>query len=767
MNGHGSSLSKHWSRRKFLKMTSGTALTAGMMNVPGLLRADDIKSKYSGNVTMTPSVCEMCTSACPIEARVQDGKGEFIRGNPLDKGRGGKVCARGGAGFNQLYDPQRLVRPIIRVGERGEGKWREVSWDEAYTFIAQKLEDIKQKYSAQSVAFTCRSGWTKNWFHHLAQAYGSNNLFGHEATCPLAYEMAGVDVFGSVPSRDYSKSKYIINMGHNILEGIVISYARQYLEAISNGAKVVCLEPRLSITAAKASEWHKIKPGQDLAFVLGFMNTLIFENLYDKDFVEKYCEGFEELKASVSAYTPEAMAKDCDIDAETIKRLAREFAKAAPKAIFDYGHRCGYTLQELELRRAMMMINALVGNIEKDGGMYLNKSASLYNSIIGEPKAPTLKKPASPPYPKPAFPRIDKIGEEGCEYYLAGKGAGIGTLVAPSALGELPDQPYKIRGWFIARNNPVMTQINTQKVIDAMKAMELVVVVDIQISDTAWFADVVLPDTTYLERDEEFTAGGGKNPTYSVGRQKVVEPVGESKPCWLIAKELGEKMGLGAYFPYKDIEDYRMQQVGDNIELIVDLKKKGQTSFGVPLMMREKNSVRAFVEKYPTAKDKVNSEGLMDLPKKIRLFSKGLEEVSKTGGLVYKPDTIKADDELYYINGKIAVRTNGHNGNNEWLNHLIGDAHIWIHPHTAEKMKLKNGDKIEIYNRYSTQRGKVLVTQGVREDTLFSYFGFGTISKALKRACGKGVNSNFLMPPQLGQNTGMGLNVVGVKVRKV
>lgn len=756
-------------RRSFLKLSSAAAAVVGLSTIPGTLGAlEESQKQLKGNAKYTPSICEMCTSSCTIEAKVEDGKGVFIKGNPADKSRGGKVCARGSAGFNQLYDPQRLVKPIMRVGERGEGKWKVVSWDEAYTFIATKLDEIKQKHGAHTVAFTARSGWTKTWFHHLAQAYGSHNLFGHEATCPLAYGMAGKDIFGVGANRDFAKAKYIINMGHNVFEGIVISYARQYMDALANGAKLVTLEPRLSVMAAKSTEWHPIKPGHDLPFVLAFMHTLIHENLYDKKFVEKYCEGFEELKASIAEYTPEKMATECDIPADTIKRLAREFAKAAPKAIFDFGHRVTFTPQELELRRAMMMINVLVGAVEKDGGYYLSKGADYYNQFIGDedPKAFKLKKPKTPAYPKVEVPRIDRIGEKDSEFFLASKGEGIVTLIPQATLTELPGVGYKLHGWFIARNNPVMTQSNMENVIKAIKAMDLVVVVDIQVSDTAWFADIVLPDTTYLERDEEFTASGSKNPSYGVGRQKVVEPIGESRAPWRIAKELGEKMGLGAYFPYKDIEDYRLQQVGDNVDLLAKLKATGSSSFGVPLMLQEKKSVAEFVKKFPSAASKVNAEGTIDFPQKIQLFSKKLEEVSQKGGLSYAPYKYKESDELYLINGKSAVRSNSHNGNNAWLNNLLDDAAVWIHPKTAERLGIKNGDKIDVYNTYSTQKGKALVTKGVREDTLFAYFGFGHISKELKRAYGKGVNSNALYSPLVSPNSGMNLHVVGVKVKK-
>jgi thiosulfate reductase/polysulfide reductase chain A len=757
------------SRRSFLKLSSGAAAAVGLSSIPGTLGALSADQKaYHGSTKFVPSVCEMCTSACTIEARVENGKGAFIRGNPNDKGRGGKVCARGSSGFNQLYDPKRLVKPIMRTGERGEGKWKEVSWDEAYTFIAKKLDEIKQKYGAHTVAWTARSGWNKVWFHHLGRAYGSPNTFGHEATCPLSYHMARTDVYGNGVGRDFANAKYIINMGHNVFEGIVISYARQYMKALQNGAKLVSLEPRLSVMASKADEWHAIKPGHDLAFVLAFLHTLINENLYDKKFVEKYCEGFEELKASVASYTPEKMASECDIPAKTIRRLAREFAAAAPHCIFDYGHRVTFTPQEIELRRAMIMANALVGAVETKGGYYYGKKAKFYNSLTGEndPKAPTLKKPKTPSYPPVNVPRIDRIGEDDCEFYLAKTSQGIGTLVPKAVLGNLPGVPYNIHGWFIVRNNPVMTQANTDTVIAALKKLDLVVAVDIQVSDTAWYADVVLPDTTYLERDQEITAGGGKNPSYSIGRQKVVEPIGDSKPGWLIAKELAEKMNLGHYFPWKDIEDYRLQQVGNNIDLLAELKLKGVKSFGVPLYMRDKKSVAAFVKKFPGAADKVNEDGLMDLPKKIKLFSPKLEKVAKRGGLSYKPFKFKEADELYFINGKCAVRTNGAGGNNVWLNNLADETAAWIHPNTAKRLGIKDGDEIEVYNENSSQRGKALVTKGVREDTIFAYFGFGHISKDL-RYHGKGINSNSLYPSFTSPVSGMDLHVFGVKVRKV
>ena len=270
-------------RRSFLKLSSTAAAAAGMSSVPGLLGALEPEQKaLVGSAKFTASVCEMCSTRCPIEARVENKEGVFIRGNPKSKGTGGRVCARGGSGFNQLYDPQRIVKPLMRVGERGEGKWKEVSWDEAYTFIAQKLGEIKEKYGAHTVAFSAKGGWETDYLCNFAGGYGSPNTFDHGTTCPLAYGVALETVFGtSGVSRDFGKCKYMINLGHNVYEGIVISYARAISEAVEAGCKLISLDPRYSVLSSKATEWHPVRPGSDVAFILALINVLITENLYD------------------------------------------------------------------------------------------------------------------------------------------------------------------------------------------------------------------------------------------------------------------------------------------------------------------------------------------------------------------------------------------------------------------------------------------------------------------------------------------------------
>ena len=205
-----------------------------------------------------------------------------------------------------------------------------------------------------------------------------------------------------------------------------------------------------------------------------------------------------------------------------------------------------------------------------------------------------------------------------------------------------------------------------------------------------------------------------------------------------------------------------------------ELKKNGLASVGVPLLLRDKKSVAEFVAKYPAAAALVTEEGYIDAPffelktpsKKIQLFDEKLERIAGRGSISFKPVKMKEDDELFFIQGKTALHTNGHTGNIPWLNNAMPTNAVWIHTETAGKLKIKNGDKIELSNKYGKQIGEALLTEGIRKDTVFAYFGFGHVSKGLKRAYGKGVNSGVLLPHFTSPVTGMNLHTSGVKVRK-
>lgn len=754
-------------RRTFIK--GAGAGTAGCMlaTLPGSIAALG-KTSISGSEQSIASICEMCSTRCPISARVVDGKNVSILGNKQAKSFGGAVCARGGAGHSQLYDKQRIVKPLKRVGERGEGNWQEIEWDEAYATIAENLNRIKAQHGAQSVAFSSKSGSLSGHLFHLAKAFGSPNTFTHASTCPAGYVVAAKAMFGGKIKRDLGNSKYIINFGHNLYEGINMSETRGMMNAqMEKGAKLVVFEPRFSIVADKADEWYAIKPGTDVAVALAICHVLINDDLYDREFVARYVEGFAEFAKEVKAYTPEWAESVSDVPAEDIRRISHEYAAAAPHAVVDFGHRASFTTEEFEMRRALYAANVLIGNIERKGGLYFGKKASKYNKFAGEKVAPTLAKPGVDNMPKIDAKRIDMVDEQ---YSLLWSSGGVYQSILDATLSA---QPYQLHAWVMSRTNPMQTMTDRARIVETMKKLDFVVACDIYISESAAYADIFLPESTYLERDEEIVDKSGKSPAYYV-RQQVVDVIGDTKPSWQIWKELADSLALGEYFPWQNMDTLRLFQVDKDTRLLADIKQQGWLSYGKPLMLRETSMVKDFVAQYPNAiepdADETYASRLsFKTPSgKIELSSKKVEGFAPGRGVIkYREVALKKADELFFIQGKVAVHTNAATQNVPMLANLMSDNAVWIHPVTAGLFNISSGDKIRIYNATGSEEGHALVTPGIRPDTVFAYMGCGSKNKELARATGKGVHCGNLLPHVTSPVTGMNLHTTGVKIAKL
>ena len=760
------------SRRTFLKLSGATAVTVAMANNLGknvLFAADETKNE---EVKKVRTFCEMCSTRCPMEVRVKAGKVDFAAGNPDWSSTGGTICARGASAGSQTYDEQRVKTPLIRQGERGENKWKEVSWDEAYDYIAKKMTEIKEKYGPETMAFACRGGIHKKYMDTFANAYGSPNTFTHESTCPFARTVALDITFGTNVSVDYGNVKYLITLGRNYFEAINVAQARGVMNALKKGAKMISIDPRFSVTSAKAAEWYSIKPGTDLAFILALTHIIIRDHLYDKDFVDTFTVGFDAIQASVATTTPEWAEKETGISAKDIERIAKEFTAAKPQAVLDWGWRTGTTTEEIEFRRAAINVNLLIGNCEVPGGIFFSKSAAMINKLVGSEVVPTIQSPKLPKFPK-MKQRVDGAGVKGDPHYFVPKGDGVVHYI-PEAI--LTEKPYPIKGWFVYRNNPMISQSNTNRVREALMKLDLLVVSDIYRTETADLADVILPESTFLERDEGFNDATGGAPKYTL-RQKTIEPLYETKPNWQIFKELGEKMGFGAYFPWENMEDMRLIQMGGRKDLVEKAKEKGFLEFDVPaLYLRDPKSVAAFVKKFPSAAAKVNEKGIIPSPmlnlktpsKKMEMASVEVEELFPGREVPkYRAVKLKEEDQLQFIQGKVAVHTNAHTHNVPWLNELMPENRLWINPETAAKRGLSHGDKVEIISEFDKQPATILVSKGIRPDCAFTYFGFGRNAPEMKRAYKKGINSNIMLPTSFAPVCAMSLHTIGIEIKKI
>jgi len=759
-------------RRKFLKVCSGTvSAIAGASFLPGTLGALE-QFAVIGSEEFVGSICDMCSSGCQIEGKVVGGKNVFIQGNRHSERMGGSVCARGASGHSQLYDKQRLVTPLIRVGERGENKWREATWDEALDLVARNLNKIKEESGPASVVFTSKMGDRHAHMTTFAKAYGSPNIFSHMSTCPITYATAITHVFGAFLKRDYEHSKYILNFGHNLFEGIDVALTKKLAKAVaSDQCKFVVLDPRFSVIAAKADEWHPVKPGTDLAFILSLIHVWLRDGTYDKEFVEKYSVGIEKLIESTKDATPQWQESFTGIKASAVERIAKEIYQASPHCLIDWGHRGTTSLAEYPKVKAVIIANILMGSIERKGGGYFPKKAQVVNGLAGEQVAPVVTIPDAHIEASPE-PRIDGAGEAGENKFISRFHGSLTDL----ATGILSEKPYPIKGMFSIRHNPAHTVSNTNEMREAMQKLDFIAVCDVYMSETALMADVILPEATYLEREEGITELSGKSPAYAM-RNRVVKPINNTLTNVEIFRELASRMKIDSQYKWKTLSQYRTAQAQGNLRLVSQLKRKGFASFNIPpLLAMEKKMVKEFTKEFPKAKKNLDENNLfshfltnLKTPSgKMEIFSQQVEDAFPGYGVPGVADMELAHGYPYILTtGKTAIHTNGHTQNVPFLNMLMSDAPVWVHPDTAKKENLRNGDKVMLESAVSKEQATVMVTEGIRRDTLFVYFGFGRNSADLKRTNGVGTNMSKLLPTIKGPVSSTMITNVGVRIIKL
>src|SRR6266536_557642 len=265
-------------RRRFIQIAAAGAAAVtqiGCGRRPGAI----------GQRSEIATTCELCPNKCSVIAVVEDGLIRKLNPNAENPKSRGMLCARGNAGLLQVYDPNRLKQPLIRAGARGEGKWRTVSWDEAFDYTAQKLTAIKEKYGPQGVLWSSTEAFAEVFFNNLGLAFGSPNIVRHPSLCLGSVNLAYSTTFGTVPSFDLLNANYVIMAGANRFESFITPDTMDLIDSTMNRkTRLVYLDPRFTVTAAKADQWYPIKPGSDMAFILAMLHVIVAEGRYDKEF---------------------------------------------------------------------------------------------------------------------------------------------------------------------------------------------------------------------------------------------------------------------------------------------------------------------------------------------------------------------------------------------------------------------------------------------------------------------------------------------------
>jgi thiosulfate reductase/polysulfide reductase chain A len=724
------------SRRQFLASSlAGTALMG--THSPGFAAKYPEPAWFAkGDVVTTYNYCDMCPWKCGIVVKSVDGKVIKIDGNPADPKSRGMLCARGQAGVSFMNDPDRLRSPMIRTGERGEGKFREVTWEEAFDYTAEKLLEIKDKYGPEALAIfghTTGDSWFAEYF---AQAWGTPNA-GKPSTsiCLSPRDEAskltvGFPAGGHEPM-DWDEMECITLIGSHIGEDSRNTVMQDFISAHSRGAQVIVVDPRFSSAAAKADHWLPIKPGTDTALLLAWINVLIAEDLYDASYLDEWAIGLDELKAHVAQFTPEWASEITDLSAEQIRETARVMGQRHPKSAIMPGRHTTWYGNDTQRMRAVFIINSLLGAYGRHGGLYFDKSAFL-DSYPHPPFAVTgsaggcSAEPGEDNDELPLGPTGKARADGARDTFLRGATA-IQELVDPM----ISDDPYRIAGLMVYGVNLMHSLPMPHRTIEALKALDFVLAIDVLPQEHIAWADVVLPEATYLERYDELSKVSHKTPFIQM-REPAVAPMYDTLPGWVIARELGIRVGLEAYFKWETIEEYlntRLRSVGSSLE-------KMHEEGGV-IIQKGKPYLEDFEDESPFP----TSSG------KIELSSEVLSDAGFDAMPVYEPSEEPPSGYFRLLYGRSPQHTFARTQNTPVLSDIYPENELWINEDKATELGYSNGDRVWLENEAGDRTGPIALksTQRIRGDAVFMAHGFGQASEGLTRANGRGASDTKMM----------------------
>lgn len=473
---------------------------------------------------------------CALLVGVKDNRIMKIKGDPKGFLNKGYVCPKGLAAADRLYHPDRLRYPLKRVGNRGEGKWKRITWREALETICENLLKIKDRYGARSVAF-CQ-GMPKGMEHYvlirLANVFGSPNVVGTQDVCHAPREVTGVHTCGFYPVADFSHhTELALLWGSNITstneEGEICSLL---LSRIKKGTELIVVDPRRTDLADRARYWLQLRPGTDHALALSFLHVIIEEGLFDQEFVKTWVHGFDEFAEHVKEYTPEKVSKWTWVPASLIQDAAICYAKACPAAI-QWGNAIEQNIYTFDISRTLTCLMAVCGNLDVPGG----------NIQANEPDYLRLGN----------FVLADQLPDKREEMIHVYHHAIPRMMTVPPALfrrAVLDGFPYPVRGAYMQVTNPLLAYAESRMTLEALNRLEFCAVADIFMTPTASFADIVLPAATAFEFDDIGHAGLGHG--YILARPKIVDPPEECWPDIKILNELGKGLTSGEFWH----EDY-------------------------------------------------------------------------------------------------------------------------------------------------------------------------------------------------------------------
>ncbi|MEZ5966312.1 MAG: molybdopterin-dependent oxidoreductase [Planctomycetota bacterium] len=724
------------SRRRFLKISTASVLGAGVAGRAAGL-CSGLRDPLDPRVRTVPTFCDVCFWKCGAIASVRGGRLWKIEGNPDDPLCRGRLCPRGTGGIGAHSDPDRLRTPLIRTHERGEEKWQEISWEEALDYVATRMQKIAAQHGPESMALFAH-GIGGTFLKHTFRAFGSPNIAAPSfAQCrgprETGFELTFGEGVGSPERTDIANTDCLVLIGSHLGENMHNTQVQEFAEAIGRGASIIVVDPRFSVAASKAKHYLPIRPGTDLALLLAWMKVIVDEKLYDADYVAEHGFGFESFAAALQDCTPEWAYPETGIEPELIRATAREMARHKPATLVHPGRHVNWYGDDAQRSRAIALLNGLLGSWGRKGGFYVPAS-------IDVPSYPY------PDYPEPKRGRLDNPERK---FPFAGEAITTGIREA-----TLSGQPYPIKGWMVYATNLLHALPDQAATLRAIQQLDLLVVVDVVPSEIAGWADVVLPESVYLERFDELNPEYFRQPFLAL-RQPVVAPPHDQKPNWWIARQLAARLGLGAWFPWQDIEEYlahRVRAAGLSYE---ELKEKG-VLLGAPQPLYFEDGAPA---EFPTPSGK------------IEFYSTQLERAGFDPVPRYTPPEPGPPAAFRLLFGRAPMHSFSRTHSNRLLSDLMDENCVWVNHRVASRLGLRTGDMVRLRNQDGVlgNRVKVNATRRIRPDCVYLVHGFGHTARGLRHALGKGASdaeliTRYTTDPLMG-GTGMNVNFVTIETK--
>ena len=639
----------------------------------------------TSNKRIVKTTCKSCHGGCRVIVTVENGRITRIEGDP-DSLTEGTMCAKGLASIKEVYNPNRILYPMKRVGERGEGKWKRISWEEALNIIARKIKEAIEKYGPSSVAIGQGTGRGYNEYtYRFARSIGTPNVFAPAHFC-FGPRLAVFSI--TVGERLYCDyhgwggeyPKTIIHWGKQLeITNADGEMAVWFLKALEKAEYFILIDPRATRLASRAHLWLPVRPGTDAALALGMMNVIINEDLYDKEFVENWTYGFDKLKERVQKYPPDKVAEITWVSKEKIVETARIFATHKPGCI-QIGESLEACNNSTQTLRAIVCLMAITGNIERPGSM-----VSWVPPATGPMEDFVLEVPA---------PRELPVGADKFRLLLKRPFpiCHVETMLEGIRSGKGPVKVMHIQG-----SNPLLCYANSKAVLEALLKLEFLSVADLYMSPTAEYADVVLPVAHWLETDDIYDM----HPRFFISAvQKAVEPQGEAWPDNKIFNELGKR--LAPQYWFKNVEEmlnYRLRKANitwNQFKEIGVLARAGREQIYYKYKTDYWRRGGGF--KTPTGKVELYSTIMEELGyDPLPYFEEPSESPYRT------PELYKEYPLILSTGGRVSYYFHSQYRQNPWLRELQPYPIVQIHPETAKKLGIKDGDWVWI----ETPRGRI------------------------------------------------------------